>query len=70
MIEYVIWGIPPNEKEEILLLEKPQGETIKSIEHAQKFKLWCENKGATNVRIQKIDLTENNILNLFTGAIQ
>ena len=59
--EYVIWGIMPNHKEESLLLAKPNGKAITNKSHANKFKEWCEKKGATKVRIQEVDLLDNDI---------
>jgi len=59
--EYVIWGIKPGEREESLLLAKPNGMTITNMTIAKKFKKWVEDKGATKVRIQEIDLMDNDI---------
>jgi hypothetical protein len=54
--EYVIWGIVPDAKDESLLLAEPNGKKITNKSHAEKFKKWCEDKGATECRIQKVDL--------------
>ena len=59
--EYAIWGVKPGDKDESLLLSEPGGQKITSKAIAQKFKKWCEDKGATKVRIQEIDLWDNDL---------
>ena len=55
--EYAIWGIPPGQTEETLLLAKPQGKFITDRGHAERLKKLLEEKyGATKVRIQEIDM--------------
>ena len=56
--EYVIWGIPPNEKFEQLLLTKHKGKNITDKKIADKLVDFVNNKGATKVRIQTIDLSK------------
>ena len=53
--EYAIWGVKPGDKDESLLLAEPNGNKITDENIAKKFKKWCEDKGATKVRIQEID---------------
>jgi hypothetical protein len=36
-------------------LSEPNGKKITNKGHAEKFKKWCEDKGATKCRIQEID---------------
>jgi len=56
---YVIWGKPPGEKYEVLLLEKVQGEDIFKMEDAKFYKRVLEEKHhCTDVRISKIDYTK------------
>ena len=60
-VEYVIWGVPPNEEEEKLLLANLEGKPVTDIEVAKNFKSVLEKKhGCTNVRIQKVNLSDND----------
>jgi len=60
-IEYVIWGVPPNEEEEKLLLTNLEGKPVTDIEVAKNLKSVLEKKhGCTNVRIQTVDLSDND----------
>lgn len=60
-VEYVIWGVPPDEEEEELLLANLEGEPVTDIEVAKNFKSVLEKKhGCTNVRIQKVNLSDND----------
>ena len=60
-VEYVIWGIPRGETEEKLLLTKIEGKPLTDINVAKKLKSVLEQKhGCTNVRIQKVDLSDND----------
>lgn len=57
-MEYVIWGIPPSQSDEILLMSQCDGEVIKDRSLAE----WLANQltvnhGCTEVRIQTVDFT-------------
>jgi hypothetical protein len=55
-MEYVIWGIPPGQADETILLAEPNGKPITSIEAAQRFLERLETKhGCTRCRIQTLD---------------
>lgn len=59
MKEYVIWGIPPKQTEETLLLTSVQGNKITTRTKAEQYQLVLEKKmGATKTRIQELDLSE------------
>lgn len=60
-MEYVIWGIPPKGTEEALLVVKFQGKNITDKSVAEKLIKKLESWGASKVRIQEIDLTDNKI---------
>lgn len=66
MSEYVIWGILPGAKDEDVLVTKtPDGNLITRLSVAQMAVKVCIRKGATKVRIQRID----GSLPDFTGTI-
>ncbi len=55
--EYVIWGVPPDQDDEVLLLSSVQGEKIIDMVVAKRLAALLETKyKATKTRIQKIDL--------------
>lgn len=56
-VEYAIWGVPPGEREEDLLIAMPGGKPITSKSQAEKYKQAAIAKGATKVRIQTVDLS-------------
>jgi hypothetical protein len=57
MIEYIIWGILPNESEEsIVLTVNVDKEPIKDKSEALQLLNWCKSKGARDLRIQEVDL--------------
>ena len=55
-MEYAIWGVPPGETEETLLVATPKGKPITSKDDADRWALACERRGATEVRIQAVDM--------------
>lgn len=63
MVEYVIWGIPKGQSEEVLLMSMFDGQPIKhyglaeNLCHMLRHKYHCK-----EVRIQEVDLTDNKIL--------
>ena len=58
-MEYVIWGCPPGQTEETLLLARVEGETITDRQAAQRYVKTLEQKhGCTKTRIQEINLDE------------
>ncbi len=60
--EYVIWGIPRNGKEEVLLLTSVQGKKIVSRDNANRLMMVLEDiHDCTACRIQEIDLENNKI---------
>jgi len=62
-VEYVIWGIPKDGKDETLLLTKFEGETITSREVAERLeKILISKHGVTKTRIQEINLTDNKVV--------
>ena len=70
-MEYIIWGIPPNGTDEVIIFQKPMGALITDIDFAE----WCEQqaikRGCTATRIQAIDLNVAPEFNqLFTNAAQ
>lgn len=63
MFEYVIWGIAPNKTDEEILLSKWQGKLIASKPIAEQAKQLMETVyKCREVRIQEINLSDNNIL--------
>jgi hypothetical protein len=56
MTEYAIWGIPPGQSEETLLLAMPQGKPITDRAEADKLMATLQSKhGCRNCRIQTLD---------------
>lgn len=58
MIEYIIWGIAPGEKQEDLLLDKLHGKPVTSRLVAGKAMQTLIEMGCTATRIQEIDLSK------------
>lgn len=59
---YVIWGIPPNRRDETPLIEQFEGKDITDKDIAAGIAKVLEGKyKCTQVRIQEIDLTDNKI---------
>lgn len=57
MIEYVIWGIPPGQSDETLLVSESAG--ITTLAKAEQVAEMLRQKyGATAVRIQAVDLSD------------
>lgn len=69
--EYVIWGIPQNGKYEELLVAKVENKAITSREDAERI---CDvlkvKHGATNTRIQVVDLGGGFGVNDFVGEAE
>ena len=58
MKEYAIWGIPKGGTDETLLIAKIDGKEIRDKGVAERLvKLLGEKYGATELRIQEIDIT-------------
>ena len=53
MKEYAIWGVPPNEENETLLLSRIFSERIPQAKIA-----FCKKQGCTKIRVQTIDLSQ------------
>lgn len=67
IMEYVIWGIPPGQADETILLAEPNGTPITSIEAARQYLKQLEAKhGCSKCRIQTLDGTLPN----FAAAIR
>ncbi len=57
--EFAIWGVPPGETDENLLLTQVKGEPIRDRQVAEKLAdLLKQRFGARQVRIQELDLAE------------
>jgi hypothetical protein len=70
VIEYVIYGIHPNETEEQILMTKFNGETIVSKIMANNLVKILENKyNCTNLRIFELNLNLPNVNELFIKAL-
>lgn len=65
--EYVIWGIPPNGNEEVLLLTKTNNGNITKRSDAEFYVGILESSNCTDVRIQEIDFSTDPD---FTRAIK
>lgn len=69
--EYIIWGCTKDHPQETILMDKFDGKLITDKTVAQNL---CNvlkiNYGCYNVRIQEIDLTDNNITNSFVKSIK
>ena len=58
MTEFAIWGVPPHQTEEALLIDKPHGKVITDRDYAERLVRELEEKhGCTKVRIQELDGT-------------
>ena len=70
-IEYILWGVPPGERDETVLLDSPGGKPITNLSAAKKYKALIEKEpyNATKVRIQTIDFSKD-ISNMFKQAIR
>ncbi len=68
--EYAIWGKPPNQTEETLLLAQPQGRPITDPEEAKMFMdVLVQKHGCTDCRIQTIDM-ENPDMSGFERSVR
>lgn len=70
MVEFVIWGIAPGQETESLLLTQIDGEKIVSEAKACQLAFLSIKYNCTEVRVQKIDLSQNNINEQFKNTIQ
>jgi hypothetical protein len=69
--EYVIWGCDKNHPQEIILMDKCEGKVITDkILVRILVKYLADNYNCYNIRIQEIDLTDNNITNSFVKSIK
>jgi len=70
-IEYILWSVPPGERDETVLLDSPGGKPITNLSAAKKYKALIEKEpyNATKVRIQTIDFSKD-ISNMFKQAIR
>jgi len=55
MREYIIWGIPPTYKEEIIVCEKIGNDYITSLEQVERVKEILSKKGVQKMRVQEIN---------------
>lgn len=70
MKEFVVWGIPPGENQEVLLLTEVGGKKIKSLKSAERFKVILETEHQfRSVRIQTINLKDYNLSKEFIKTI-
>jgi len=61
-MEYVIWGIPKDGTEEVLLMAKFDGKPITSRDVADRLAgILATKYGAAKTRVQEVDLTDNKI---------
>ena len=66
-VEYVLWGVPPGEREEVLVLDAPGGKPITKLSSAKKYKAVLEKEhGVTKIRIQTIDFSQD-LSKMFTN---
>ena len=66
-VEYVLWGVPPGEREEVLVLDAPGGKPITKLSSAKKYKAVLEKEhGVTKIRIQTIDFSQD-LSKMFSG---
>lgn len=56
-IEYVVWGVPAGSKDEDILFATPGGKPITERVVALRLAKLAESKGATSIRIQRVDLS-------------
>ena len=60
--EFAVWGkFPPTDTDEQILFANYQGEPIETIQLAEKLAEVARVRGASQVRIQRIDLSDNRI---------
>ena len=65
--EYVLWGVPPGEREEVLVLDAPGGKPITKLSDAKKYKKVLEKEhGVKKIRIQTIDFSQD-LSKMFSG---
>jgi hypothetical protein len=65
--EYVLWGVPPGEREEVLVLDAPGGKPITKLSDAKKYKEILEKEhGVKKIRIQTIDFSQD-LSKMFSG---
>ena len=65
--EYVLWGVPPDQREEVLVLDAPGGKPITKLSDAKKYKEVLEKEhGVKKVRIQTIDFSQD-LSKMFSG---
>jgi len=65
--EYVLWGVPPGEREEVLVLDAPGGKPITKLSSAKKYKKVLEKEhGVKKIRIQTIDFSQD-LSKMFSG---
>ena len=65
--EYVLWGVPPGHKEEVLVLDAPGGKPITKLSSAKKYKTVLEKEhGVKKIRIQTIDFSQD-LSKMFSG---
>ena len=65
--EYVLWGVPPGQREEVLVLDAPGGKPITKLSSAKKYKKVLEKEhGVTKIRIQTIDFSQD-LSKMFSG---
>jgi hypothetical protein len=69
-IEYILWGVPPGEREEVVVLDQPGGKPITNLQSAKKYKKVLEKEhDVTKVRIQTIDFSKD-LSNMFKQAVR
>jgi len=69
-IEYILWGVPPGERDETVVLDQPGGKPITNLKSAKKYKTILEKEhNVTKVRIQTIDFSDD-LSNMFRQAIR
>lgn len=60
--EYVIWGIPADQTEEVLLVSKVDNKVLTDRKEAERWAKVCiEKYKCKNVRIQQVNLSDNKI---------
>jgi len=65
--EYIVWGVPPNKKDEEILFTKAES----SKEAQQVCKILTEKHGCKNCRVQVLDLSGNaDFSKMFTSTIK
>jgi hypothetical protein len=60
--EFAVWGkFPPTDTDEQVLFANYRGEPIETLQLAEKLAEVARIRGAAQVRVQRIDLFDNNI---------